>query len=116
MHEVGLAGSILGLVEAAAARERFRRVARLRLEAGALAGIEPAALRFALESMVRGTCLEGASIEIDQPPGMARCLRCGGEAEVRERGQPCPHCGGWRLEVSGGDALRVVELLVEGGA
>ncbi|MFY8087120.1 MAG: hydrogenase/urease maturation nickel metallochaperone HypA, partial [Rubrivivax sp.] len=41
MHEMSLAGGILRLVEEAAAREAFQRVSCLRLEAGALAGVEP---------------------------------------------------------------------------
>ena len=48
MHELGLAGSILKLVEDAAQREGFRRVTSRRLEAGQLAGVETRALRFAL--------------------------------------------------------------------
>ena len=55
MHELSLAGGIVRLVEDAAERERFRRVSLLRLEAGALSGVEVRALRFALEASVPGT-------------------------------------------------------------
>jgi hydrogenase nickel incorporation protein HypA/HybF len=61
MHELSLAGGIVSMVEAAAEREHFRRVAQLRLEVGALAGVEPQALRFALTAIVPGTCLEARS-------------------------------------------------------
>ncbi len=40
MHEISLAGGILRMVEEAAAREHFWRVSKLRLEIGALAGVE----------------------------------------------------------------------------
>ena len=53
MHELSLAAEILRLVQASAAREPFARVARLRLEAGALAGVEVRALRFALAARDR---------------------------------------------------------------
>jgi len=64
MHEASLAGGILKLVEDSARREGFARVTALRLEAGQLAGVEPRALRFALEALAPGTCLDGARFEI----------------------------------------------------
>ncbi len=116
MHELSLAGGVLKLVEDAAAREGFARVARLTLEAGALAGVEVPALRFALESIAPGTPLEGAEIHIDQPPGQARCPGCGASVIIASRAEPCPACGDWGLVPMGGMALRLRELLVhEGG-
>ena len=112
MHEMSLAGGILKLVEDAAARERFARVSSLRLEAGALSGVEVHALRFALDSMVPGTCLEGAAIEIEQPPGQAWCLRCACSVEIRSRTDACPRCGGFQIQPTGGTELRVLDLLV----
>lgn len=112
MHELSLAGSILRLVEDAARRERFATVARLRLEAGALSGVEVAALRFALDAMAPGTCLAGAEIVIDEPPGQAWCPACASTVRIDARGQPCPHCGGFGLRPTGGMALRVIDLVV----
>jgi hydrogenase nickel incorporation protein HypA/HybF len=113
MHEASLAGGILQLVEDAARREGFRRVTRLRLEAGQLAGVEPRALRFAIEALAPGTCLAGAELLIDEPPGQAWCLRCGGTVRIAQRGDACPDCGGYQLQPVGGTELRVVDLLVD---
>jgi hydrogenase nickel incorporation protein HypA/HybF len=112
MHELSLAGGILRIVEAAAARDRFHRVARLHLEAGALAGVEPGALRFALDAVVPGTCLEGAEITIFEPPGTAWCMRCEASVEIASRAQPCPLCGKYPLQATGGTELRVLDLVV----
>lgn len=113
MHEMSLAGGILTLVEDAAARERFARVTRLRLEAGALAGVEVRALRFALEAIAPGTVLQGARIEIDEPPGAAWCMGCARSVPIRSRTDDCPRCGGHQLQPTGGTELRVVEMMVE---
>lgn len=113
MHEMSLAGGILQLVEDAALREAFVRVTQLRLSAPALAGVEVRALRFALEAVAPGTPLQGAVIEIDEPPGEAWCMDCSVGVEIAERGRPCPHCGGYQLQVTGGTELRVMDLLVE---
>lgn len=112
MHELSLAGGIVKLVEDAAARDHFRRVAHLRLEAGALAGVELRALRFALDAVIPGTCLEGATIAIDEPPGRAWCLRCAASVEIGSRTDACPRCGGYQIQPTGGTELRVLELLV----
>lgn len=112
MHEMSLAGGILTVVEQAAARERFRRVKTLRLEAGALAGIEVRALRFALDAIAPGTCLEGARIDIDEPAASAWCMGCSTSVSIRTRTQACPRCGGYRLQPTGGTELRVVEMIV----
>lgn len=112
MHEMSLAGGILTVVEQAAARERFCRVKALRLEAGALAGIEVRALRFALDAIAPGTCLEGARIDIDEPAASAWCMGCSTSVSIRARTQACPHCGGYRLQPTGGTELRVIEMIV----
>ena len=112
MHEASLAGSVLQLVEAASRRDGFRRVAMLRLEAGQLSGVEPRALRFALEALAPGTCLEGANVEIDEPAGQAWCLDCAATVALERRGDACPRCGGWQLQPTASDGLRVLDLLV----
>lgn len=109
---MSLAGGILKVVEDAAARERFTRVKRLRLEAGALAGVEVHALRFALEAIAPGTLLDGARIDIDEPPGRAWCAGCGQSVDIASRADPCPVCGGFGLRPTGGLDLKVRELIV----
>jgi len=112
MHELSLAEGILHMVEDAAARDHFQRVATLRLECGALAGVQVHALRFALDTIAPGTCLEGAQIDIDEPPGRAWCARCDTEVHIDNRIDPCPSCGGYPVKVTGGCELRVLNLLV----
>lgn len=112
MHELSLAGGILRVVEDAAAREHFRRVAQLRVEAGALSGVDVHALRFALEACANGTVLQGAEILIDEPPGTAWCLRCSTTVQIQTRADPCPLCGGHQIQPTGGSELRVVDLIV----
>ena len=110
MHELSLAGEVLLLVEEQAARHRFTCVRVLRLEAGQLAGVDVAALRFALESLAPGTVLDGARVEIDEPSGQATCLDCGASVAVNQRGDACSDCGAYRLQHTAGMALRVIDM------
>jgi hydrogenase nickel incorporation protein HypA/HybF len=112
MHEMSLAGGILKVIDDAAAREPFARVQRLTLQAGALAGVEVRALRFALDAIAPGTRLEGAHIVIEEPPGQAWCLRCSQPVTIAARTDACPLCGGYQLQPTGGLELKVVDLTV----
>ncbi len=113
MHELSLAEGILRVVEHAQARERFVRVKRLGLEVGALAGVEVAALRFALQALAPGTCLAQAEVEIHEPPGQAWCMACSASVVIRNRLEACPRCGGFQLTPTDGMDLRVRDLVVD---
>jgi hydrogenase nickel incorporation protein HypA/HybF len=111
MHEMSIAESVLGIVEDSARREGFGRVREVRLEIGRLAAVEVEALRFCFDAVVRGSVAEGARLEIDETPGSAWCFGCSATVPVGTRGDPCPACGGFQLQVNGGTEMRVKELL-----
>ncbi len=111
MHEMSIAESVLGIVEETARREGFSRVAEVRLEIGRLAAVEVEALRFCFDAVVRGSLAEGAALAIEETPGTAWCFGCNDTVSVDSRGEPCPRCGGARLQVSGGTDMRVKDLV-----
>ncbi len=112
MHELSLAGGILRVVEQAREQDPFERVTLLRVQAGALSGVEVSSLRFALEAVSAGTCLEGAEVVIDEPAATAWCMPCGQSVDIRSRLDACPLCGGAQLQPTGGTELRVSDLRV----
>lgn len=111
MHEMSIAESVLGIVEDTARREGFARVTEVRLEIGALAAIEIEALRFCFDAVVHGSLAQGARLAIDGTPGTAWCFDCSKPVEVAARADPCPACGGSKLQVSGGTEMRVKDLV-----
>lgn len=111
MHEMSIAESVLGIVEETARREGLARVREVRLEIGRLAAVETEALRFCFDAVVRGSVADGARLEIDETPGTAWCFGCSATVPVQFRGDPCPRCGGGRLQVNGGTEMRVKDLL-----
>lgn len=113
MHEMALAEGVLNVLEETAARQGFARVRAVWLEIGALAGVEPEALSFCFDAVTRGTLAEGARLEIVAAEGRAWCLDCGKTVAVAARYDPCPECGGFGLQVTGGTEMRVKELEVE---
>jgi hydrogenase nickel incorporation protein HypA/HybF len=113
MHEMGLAESVVQIVQDYARREGFGRVKTVRLEVGRLSGVEMEAMRFCFDAAARTTPAEGARLEIVEVPGTAWCLRCSASVPLAARYDPCPHCGGYQLQVTGGTEMRVKELEVE---
>ncbi|HEX5339024.1 MAG TPA: hydrogenase maturation nickel metallochaperone HypA [Gallionella sp.] len=113
MHEMSLAESVLEIVEDCVRREGCLRVKTVRLEIGRLSSVEPAAMRFCFEAVARGTLAEGASLDIVEQEGRAWCFDCGRQVPLAKRCDPCAACGGFRMRVKQGEAMRVKELELE---
>jgi len=113
MHEMSLCESVLQVVEEEAQKQQFGKVKWLQLEIGALAGVEVEAMRFCFDAVSRNSILQGAALDIVQSPGQAWCMQCAASVEVNERYSPCPRCGSYQLQVTGGDEMRIKQLEVE---
>jgi hydrogenase nickel incorporation protein HypA/HybF len=108
MHEMALTQEIVALVSE---RVPFGRVSRVVLEIGRLSAVLPDAVRFCFDACAEGTPLEGASLEIVQTPGTARCRACAGVVLLQRPYGRCD-CGGTDLEWLSGDELKVKRIEV----
>jgi hydrogenase nickel incorporation protein HypA/HybF len=110
MHEMSLAESMREIVEDTARANGATAVRLVRLRIGRLAPVERDALRFCFDVVTRGTVAEGAVLEIEPVDGSAWCWDCSESVTIGGLTEPCPRCGGYRLEVTGGTEMRVHEL------
>ncbi len=108
MHELAITESVV-----AAVREKLgdAQVTRIRLEIGKLSGVVPDSMRFCFEIAAAGTGLEGAELEIAEPPGRARCRDCSATVELDDLILLCP-CGSADLEVLEGMQLLIKNVEV----
>jgi hydrogenase nickel incorporation protein HypA/HybF len=113
MHEMSLADGVLRLIEDSARANGFSHVKTVWLEIGELAGVEAEAMRFCFDAVMKGTLVEDARLEIITTAGQGRCLACGEMVAIQLRYDPCPLCGGFPVEPTGGVEMRVKELEVE---
>ncbi len=113
MHEMSLAEGIFQIVEDAAVRQGFTRVTEVRLEIGALSGVEVEALSFCLDVVLKGGVADGARVELEKIPGQGYCLGCGETVPVNALYDACPLCGSYQVQATGGTEMRVKDLLVE---
>jgi hydrogenase nickel incorporation protein HypA/HybF len=113
MHEMSLAEGIVQLVEDAARAEQCSRVRAVWLEIGQLAAVEKEALRFCFDAVTRDGIADGARLEIIETAGQGWCMKCACNVPVSVLYDPCPVCGSYQIQVTGGDEMRVKELEVE---
>ena len=116
MHEFSLVMSMIDLAEKAARAEGARRITRLRLEIGALAGVVPEALEFAFDGARVGTMAEDAALEVTYLPAIAYCATCQSEFELDNRFgiAVCPACDVPSADLRQGRELTLASLEVDG--
>ncbi|CAN7561574.1 hydrogenase maturation nickel metallochaperone HypA [Caballeronia sp. LjRoot29] len=108
MHELSIANSI---VELCAERAMGARVLRVTLEIGRLSAVMPDAIRFCFDVCAKDTVVEGATLEIVETPGLARCLDCGGSVDMTDLLEHCA-CGSVNLELLAGAELKIKQMEV----
>ncbi len=113
MHEMSLCEGVLQILQDHAESQGFERVRTVWLEIGGLSGVETEAMRFCFDAVMRDTLADKARLEIIELPGQAWCMQCAKNVQVRQRFDQCPDCGGYQLQVTGGDEMRIKELEVE---
>ena len=108
MHELAIAEDVLGSITA---RTAGRKVHAVRLEVGKLSGVSAESLRFCFELAAAGTGIDGAVLDIIEPPGRARCLTCAQEFPLEDLILLCG-CGSSDVRIMAGDELRIVSVEV----
>lgn len=112
MHELSLCESVLQVLEQQAKVENYQTVTAVYLEIGALSGVEPDAMRFCFDSVVKGSLAEKAQLEIIEIAGQAWCSACNTNVFIEQRYQSCPNCGSYPLQINDGDQMRIKQLEV----
>ncbi len=113
MHEMSLCEGVLRVIEEQAVIQNYTQVKTVFLEVGALAGVELDALRFGFDVVMKNSIADQAKLEIIEIPGQAWCMLCMKNVTVQQRYDACPDCGGYQLQVNGGEEMRIKELEVE---
>ena len=108
MHELAIAESV---VDTVTQRLPGAKVTCVRLEIGALSGVVPDSIRFCFDLATEGTGLEGAALEITEPPARCRCRACGAEFQPDSPVVLCP-CGSADVAVLAGEELKILSVQV----
>jgi hydrogenase nickel incorporation protein HypA/HybF len=111
MHELPITEGILKIATDAAAG---RQITTIHLVVGELSSIVDDSVQFYFDMLSKGTVAEGAVLDFQRRPATMQCWDCGRSFEARPPLSPiCPHCGGTKLQVTGGRELRVESIEVD---
>lgn len=111
MHELGIAQAALKHVLTQAERAGAKRVDCIVLRLGALAGVDPEALRFAFDAILPSSAAAGARVELEPVAAVAKCRNCGHNyTPETETLFECPHCHGFGAELVQGRELDLVRI------
>ncbi|MEM1264164.1 MAG: hydrogenase maturation nickel metallochaperone HypA [Pseudomonadota bacterium] len=106
MHELGITRNIVAIVSEHANGAKVKRVG---LEIGRLSAIMPDAIRFCFDVCSKDTALEGATLEIEEVPGIGRCEACGAEFEIDQPFGRC-QCGSRQITCIAGQEMKIKEM------
>ena len=112
MHEMSLCEGILQIIQEHANQQKFTKVKTVWLEVGELASVEIESLRFCFDVISKNSLADNATLNIINLPGKAWCLQCAQTVTISNRFSPCPECGSYQLQITGGEELKVKELEV----
>jgi hydrogenase nickel incorporation protein HypA/HybF len=112
MHELGIAASILDSVQAEAQRHPGSHISKVGVKVGELAGVDPDALQFGFECLVKETTFEPLALEIESIPRIQRCA-CAHEFRMTDYDPRCPRCGDFMTQCVSGDQLEIAFMEVD---
>jgi hydrogenase nickel incorporation protein HypA/HybF len=113
MHELSIANAILEAVRKERERLNGARVTKVGVRIGELAGVDPEALSFGFEVLVKDTDLEPLVLEIESTSRRHECSECRHVFAVVDYRVDCPACGATETRCIGGDELELAYLEVE---
>jgi hydrogenase nickel incorporation protein HypA/HybF len=113
VHELGIAQSVIDAVQTEAARHPGAKPSKVAVRIGELSAIDPDALRFSFEALIRESELEGMVLEIQVCPRRHRCDDCGAEFDVKDFDFRCSQCASTRNECISGEELELAYLELE---
>jgi len=113
MHELSIANSILEAVRKERKRLNGARVIKVGVRIGELAGVDPDALSFGFEVLVKNTDFEPLPLAIESVPRRHECPHCQRVFTVVDYRMDCPACGSTDTRCIGGDELELAYLEVE---
>jgi hydrogenase nickel incorporation protein HypA/HybF len=115
MHEVSLVRSLLEQVARLAAEHGGGAVEEIRVEVGPLSGVEPLLLRSAFDRLAPASAAPAARLRIDEVELTCRCRECSRSTVLEDFRFRCVECGSGSVEVTGGDAFRLLDFTLRTG-
>ena len=112
MHELSLLENVREILENHAVSQNFTKVTKVTLEIGKLSSVEPDALRFGFDVVMKDSLADNAELIISELNGLGLCQHCGLQVEMETSYDPCSHCGSCLVKVIQGAEMKIKDLSV----
>jgi len=99
MHELSIVASLFETLEEKARQHHARKVTKVTIKLGRLAGVVPEFLKSAFDAYKEGTIAAGAELVIEPTPVRVKCRKCGVETAKDDFIFACPACEATDLEL-----------------
>ncbi len=113
MHELSITQSMVELALDEGKKAGAKRIGKISLIIGEMSGVVDESVKFYFDFLSKDTIAEGAQLDFKRIPMKARCKKCQNEFILNEFDWVCPKCKGSKLEIIGGDELRIESIEVE---
>lgn len=114
MHEMAVCNELLDQVRANAMQNGARSVGAITVRIGALSGVEPDLLERAFSIARAGDYTDNARLVIEAVGVRIRCRACGNENDAATNRLLCEACGGYAVDLIGGDELLLASIELHG--
>jgi hydrogenase nickel incorporation protein HypA/HybF len=115
VHELAIAQNVLEVVLQEASRHGLAQVNSIRIQVGALAAVVPDALSFCFQMISQHTVADGARLDIETIPVVARCHHCNDNFTMENHMFVCPACQEPVIDLISGRELLVASIEGETG-
>lgn len=112
MHEISLLENVKEILQDHAKSQNFNRVKKITLEIGELSCVEPDALRFGFDVVMKDTLAENAELIITKLEGLGICDKCKEQVSLATLYDPCTLCGNPFVTVIQGSEMKIKDLIV----
>ncbi|MEQ1739380.1 MAG: hydrogenase maturation nickel metallochaperone HypA [Methyloglobulus sp.] len=112
MHELSLLENVREILEDHALNQNFSKVTQVTLEIGKLSCVEPEALRFGFDVVMKGSLAENAELIITELNGIGLCQQCQQQMAIETLYDPCDYCGSPVVKIIQGAEMKIKDLVV----
>ena len=110
MHELSIAENILEIVKEHLPAGVSCHVKSVKIKIGDGAGVVPDSLEFCFNTIIAGTEMQGAALEIEHVPFAVECNSCGRTSTNGSEFFVCSFCNGSDVKITSGNELLVTAI------
>jgi len=112
LHEISLLENVREILQDHAKTQQFKQVKKITLEIGLLSCVEPEALRFGFNAVMKDSLAENAELIVTEQEGVGLCDQCKKQVPIASLYDPCVLCGNPFVTVTQGNEMKIKNLIV----